>query len=264
NNGPAAATSVSLTDTFPGGFNRGTVTPSQGTCTGTPSFTCSLGSIASGGSATVTVNYTVPSSTTADQTNTASVSSAVADPVSGNNSASDTNSINTSADLSITKTDGVTSVTAGAPTVHTYTITVANLGRSDATGVSLSDTFPGGFTRGTVTPSQGTCTGSPSFTCSLGTIAKNGIARVTVNYTVPSSTPANQTITASVSSAVSDPDTSNNSASDTDTITTSADLSVTKSDGVTTVTAGAATTHTYTITVSNAGPSDATGVSLSH
>src|SRR5439155_288272 len=134
--------------------------------------------------------------------------------------------IDTTANLSVTKTDGVTTVTAGAPTTHTYTITVSNAGPAAATSVSLSDTFPAGFTRGTVTPSQGTCTGSPSFSCSLGTIAKNGSATVTVDYTVPSSTTADQTNTATVSSAVSDPATGNNSASDTDTITTSADLSV--------------------------------------
>ena len=67
----------------------------------------------------------------------------------------------------------------------------ANAGPSDATGVTLADTWPAGFTRGTVTPSQGTCANvgsGPDFTCSLGTIAAAGAATVTVNYTVPSST----------------------------------------------------------------------------
>src|SRR5438034_3358981 len=41
--------------------------------------------------------------------------------------------------------------------------------------------------------SQGTCTAaSPTFTCALGTIAKSGAATVTIDYTVPSSTTANQ------------------------------------------------------------------------
>ena len=34
--------------------------------------------------------------------------------------------------------------------------------------MSLTDTWPVGFTRGAVNPSQGSCSGSPSFTCSLG------------------------------------------------------------------------------------------------
>src|SRR6185369_9807048 len=70
------------------------------------------------------------------------------------------------ADLSVTKSDGKASVIAGDGVTYTYTITVSNAGPSDAQAVSVSDTWPAGFSRGTVTPSQGTCTGSPSFTCS--------------------------------------------------------------------------------------------------
>ena len=93
----------------------------------------------------------------------------------------------TSANLSITKTDGVTSVTAGDGVVRTYTITVTNGGPSNATGVSVSDTFPAGFTIGTVTPSQGpACTGLPNFTCALGSLAAGGSATISVTYTVPS------------------------------------------------------------------------------
>ena len=120
-----------------------------------PTSRCALGTIAAGGNATVTVSYTVPSATTGSQTNTATVSSFDADPNGANNSASDTNTVLTSADLAVTKSDGATSVTAGDGVVRTYTISVSNGGPSDATGVSLADTFPAGFTRGTVTPDQG-------------------------------------------------------------------------------------------------------------
>ena len=80
-----------------------------------------------------------------------------------------TTTVTGSADLSVTKSDGVSSVTAGDGITRTYTITVANGGPSDATSVMLSDTWPAGFTRsGAPTASQGTCSGSPSFTCTLG------------------------------------------------------------------------------------------------
>src|SRR5207245_375858 len=219
-------------------------------------------------SATVTVSYTVPASTPAGpQTNTVTVSSPVSDPNAANNTASDTNTVVTSADLSVTKTDGVTTVTAGDGVTRTYLITVSNtVSSSDATGVTLNDTWPTGFSRTAPTTSQGTCatTTGQNFSCSLGTIPAGGSATVTVSYTVPASTPAGpQTNTVTVSSPVSDPNTANNTASDTNTVVTSADLSVTKTDGVTTVTAGDGVTRTYTITVSNTvGSSDATSVTL--
>ena len=48
-------------------------------------------------------------------------------------------------DLRITKTNGVNGVVAGLPT--TYTITVTNpLGPSDASGATVTDTFPAALT----------------------------------------------------------------------------------------------------------------------
>ena len=88
------------------------------------------------------------------------------------------------------KTDGVSNVIAGDGVTHTYTITVSNAGPSPATGVSLSDVWPAGFSQGTITPSQGpACTGAPSFTCALGTIATGRTATVTVTYTVAAEMP---------------------------------------------------------------------------
>ena len=96
------------------GFARGAVTPSQGTCTGSADFTCSLGTIAASDSATVTVTYTVPPSTTTTlQVNSVTVSSTTTDPNAANNTATDSNTVATSANLSATKTDGVETVTAG-------------------------------------------------------------------------------------------------------------------------------------------------------
>ena len=78
---------------------------------------------------------------------------------------------------------------AGTATVHTYTITVSNGGPSDAT-LGEPDRHVAGRLqlRARLTPSQGSCSGSPNFTCNLGTIAAGGTATVTATYTVPSST----------------------------------------------------------------------------
>src|SRR5581483_9914437 len=58
---------------------------------------------------------------------------------------------------------------------------------------------------------------------------------------------------------VTDPNLANNTDSDTDTLTPQADLAITKSDSATSVVPGGSTT--YTIVVSNTGPSAVTGAS---
>src|SRR5438132_13532724 len=91
------------------------------------------------------------------QIHTGALRSGTTDPVTTNDTASDTDTVTTSADLSISKSDGETSVTAGDGATHTYTLTDHNGAPSNATGVSNSDSWPTGFSPGTITPSQGTC-----------------------------------------------------------------------------------------------------------
>ena len=67
------------------------------------------------------------------------------DPTPGNNSATDTDTMAPQADLAITKTDGVTTATAGGSV--TYTITASNAGPSNATGATVADTFPASLDR---------------------------------------------------------------------------------------------------------------------
>ena len=166
-----------------------------------------------------------------------------------------------SADLAITKTDGITNVAAGQST--TYTITASNAGPTDAPASQVTDTFPA-----PLAACSWTCSGAGGGTCTAsgaGNIADSvnlpngGSVTYTATCTVPASTAAGVNIanTATVSSPIPDPVPGNNSATDTDTTIVSSDLSVTKTDGVTSVVAGGALT--YTIVASNAGPSDAAG-----
>src|SRR5439155_546733 len=108
-------------------------------------FTCALGTVASGSNATVTVSYTVPAGKIGRASCRERVYSRAADAETGNKTASDTDTVTTSANLSITKTDGETAVTAGDGATHTYTITVSNAGPSNAAGVSISDFCPAGL-----------------------------------------------------------------------------------------------------------------------
>src|SRR5207244_10504373 len=228
NNGPSTVPAgVVVKDTIPANTTGSTtdgrcvIAGSVVTCTTTAALTPS-------GSTTFNLTLAVAADYPGTSlTNTATIdSSPVTDPTPGNNSGSDTDTVTTSANLSITKTDGETAVTAGDGATHTYTITVSNAGPSNASGVSISDSWAAGFSQGTITPSQGTCTTGPNFTCALGTVASGSNATVTVSYTVPAGTTGDQTNTVTVSSGTTDPVTTNDTASDTDTVTTSADLSI--------------------------------------
>ena len=173
------------------------------------------------------------------------------------------NDASAAADLSITKTDGVTTVTAGGSA--TYTITASNAGPNNATGATVADTFPAILT------GTWTCVGAGGGTC---TAAGSGNLNDTVNlpaggsvtYTVSAAVSAaatgtlSNTATVAAPAGVTDPNPGNNSATDTDTIVQSADLAITKTDGVTTVTAGGSVT--YTITASNSGPSNVSGATV--
>ena len=167
-----------------------------------------------------------------------------------------------SADLEITKTDGVVSATPGGGT--TYTITASNAG-PDPSSATVADAFPAALT------ATWTCVGAGGGTC---TASGSGNISDTVNltvggsvtYTVSAAIAAgatgslSNTATVTAPAGIGDPNPGNNSATDTDTLTPLADLAITKTDGVTSATPGGSTT--YTITASNAGPSNAPGATV--
>src|SRR5437764_1364013 len=98
------------------------------------------------------ITYTVPATISGSATGTIAKPATVAvasrpiGPNPENNSANDSDTVSGSADLAITKTDGVASVTAGGST--TYTVTVINTGPSDVTNATVTDTAPASVTFG--------------------------------------------------------------------------------------------------------------------
>ena len=256
NNGPSTAIGSQVVDNLPSGTTFDSATPSQGSCAqGSGTVNCSLGTLASGSNATVQI--AVRPQNTGTITNTASVSSGVNDPTSSNNSASASTTVNPSADLSITKTDSPDPVPAGQQL--TYTLTAHNAGPSSATGVQVTDTLPANVTYQSATPSQGSCSqASGTVTCALGTVASGANATVTLNATPQDS--GSITNSASVSSSVFDPDSSNNTASADTTVNPSAGLSLSKADAPDPVLLGQPLT--YTLTAHNAGPLSATGAQV--
>src|SRR4029079_6794172 len=133
----------------------------------------------------------------------------------------------------------------------TYTIGVSNAGPNDASAVKVVDTLPSGVTFVSATGTNWVCNNSSgTVTCNRtgGNLAPGAAPNITIVVTAPS-TPGSITNSATVSSP--NDDTPGNNTATASTAVENAALSVTKSDGVTTVTAGDGITRTYTITVTN-------------
>ena len=162
------------------------------------------------------------------------------------------------ADLSIAMTGSPDPVRA-AETL-TYTLAVSNTGPSDATNVAVIDHLPSGveFVSDAGTGAGWSCIpGSGTVTCTRASLAAGAAAPdITLEVKAPDQ-PDSISNTAAVSATEADPVSANNSATDTNTVTPVSDLQITNGDGKTSVDEGLDTS--YTIVVSNAGPSDASG-----
>ncbi|MGJ3648708.1 putative Ig domain-containing protein [Sphingomonas sp. GlSt437] len=163
--------------------------------------------------------------------------------------------VNRVADLAITKTDGVTSVSAGGST--TYTITASNSGPSNASGATVADTLPG-----SISSASWTCVGAGGGTCNAsGTgninesvnLPSGGSVTFTVAAQISSSATGTLSNTATVTapSGVTDNNSSNNSATDSDSIT--ATTTTTVSSGQATQAVSGSVTFTATISGSPTG-----------
>jgi uncharacterized repeat protein (TIGR01451 family) len=285
NAGPNAAQSVWVSDTIPANTTFVSFTQNSGptfSCGappvgGTGTVGCSASSLVAGARATFTLVVRV-NADTPDGTlicNTVSVESSTNDPNTGNNSDTEKTQVKTAADVSVTKADDVDPVTAGDDV--TYTLIVNNAGPSDAQSVAVRDPIPANTTFVSLMQNGGpafTCiapaVGGPgTVTCTIATLAAGATASfslvVNVNANTPDGSVISNTVTAT--STTSDPVPGNNSATQTTTVSAapppppSANLSVTKADAPDPIVAG--NNLTYTLTLTNAGPSDAQNVVLS-
>ena len=169
------------------------------------------------------------------------------------------------ADVSLTLTDSPDPVNAG--TSLTYVATATNNGPGDAQDVSISLPLPAVTAFVSATPSAGgSCTtpavgATGTVDCTWAGVTANATARTaTVVVDVPPSATGNLSATGTVTTTSTDPDPINDSATADTAIAVSADLSITLTDAPDPVTAG--TNLVYTATVTNGGPSDATGVTV--
>ncbi|HEY7428392.1 MAG TPA: isopeptide-forming domain-containing fimbrial protein, partial [Gemmataceae bacterium] len=162
---------------------------------------------------------------------------------------------NSVADVALAKT-----VSNPAPNVGdnvTFTVTATNNGPGPATGVTVSDLLPPGLQLANAITSQGEYDGGTGL-WTVESLANGGVATLTIIATVLSPSPQTNTATISHTDSV-DPNASNNQASATETPQL-ADLSVRKT--VSNSRPNVGDTITYSVTVTNSGPNNATNVTL--
>src|SRR5690606_386457 len=129
----------------------------------------------------------------------------VTDPDTDNNSATDTDTLVPSADLSVLKT-GPASAIAG--TNVTYTLLVTNQGPSTAQNVVLQDPTPAGTTS---VSADSPC--AAGFPCALGALAPGATVSLDVIFAIGSGVTGSILNVANVSSDTPDPDLANNDSS---------------------------------------------------
>lgn len=214
NSGPAAAANVTLTDTLPAQTTFVSLTQTAGptfNCTTGATITCTIASLSITSAAFELVVH-VDDTATGTISNTAQVASTTADPTPANGAATAAAAVLT-ADVSITKTSSAPS--APIASQLTWTIVVTNAGPAPSTGTVVTDVLPAGVSLVSASSTQGTCSGTTTVTCDVGTLAAGASATITLDVILPQSigtientatvtanevdvTPANNSATAAV------------------------------------------------------------------
>ncbi len=258
NAGPSTATSLVMTDTLPAGVGFVSATGTNWSCSQAAGVvTCTRASQATGAGNNITITVTAPL-TSGTITNTATIAAASTDPDNTDNTDSEDTTVNANADLSVSITDSPDPVNAAG--TLTYTVTVANAGPATASSLTMTDTLPAGVTFVSATGTGWTCTQAAGVvTCTRATLAITTAPAITITVTAPSEG-GTITNTATIDATNPDPDATDDSDSETTTVTARADLAVTQTDNPDPVIANG--TLTYTVSVTNNGPSTAQSVTL--
>lgn len=275
NQGPDAATGVQVTDQLPAGLSYVSSTTSQGTYTPATGVWETL-SIPFPGTATLTITSTVTAGALGGVTNTASIAASDQDdPVPGNNT-DDQTVIPVYSDVSITKTQidpqnlpvpSASQLVTVSPSVITageriyYYLEVLNNGPNNSIDALITDYLPTGITNPEYSLNFGNSWQPWAGTRNLPDFIYPGSNHILLRGDVDPAATGTLMNTATVYSQVTyDPDLTNNESTVTTTVNSLADLSITKQSIISPVEIGGSID--YLITVYNAGPSDATAVTI--
>ncbi len=221
NNGPNAATGAVLYQQTPPNTTFASMAPPTGwTCTqpavnATGTVLCSASAAMAAntttGTFTFVVNVNAAAAAGTSIVNSADVTSQTTDPLASNNATTTSVLVELTgdADLALSMTASPTPVFISSNL--TYTIQVQDLGLSNTTNGTLTDTIPTSTTFVSASTTQGTCSGTATVTCALGAITRGTTITVAITVTAPAS-PTTLTNTSSVTSSTTDPVATNNSA----------------------------------------------------
>lgn len=259
NNGPHAALNATVADSLPAGFTVVSLTSSQsGVVCNTMSLSCSVPSLASGDTLTATLVANVPATAAAGTvTNSMVASTSSVDPVSANNTSSATVTVVRSSDLAVVIGDG-TGIAGQSVSVP---VTATNNGPT-ATGATVTVPVPAGLAFSLAGSTAGCTLSGANVSCVTGSLAAGVSTGFVLVFMIPAAVDAGDTPTSAQVTAVPIDDVpGNNSDVGVITVTTSADLSISKVLDSEPVVAGG--TSSWTVTVTNNGPSVARDVEIS-
>jgi uncharacterized repeat protein (TIGR01451 family)/fimbrial isopeptide formation D2 family protein len=259
NDGPSPATNVVVEDELPAGVVF--VSASAGCTEADGTVTCTRPTLAVSGDPaddpTYEITVQVPWAL-ADTTlsNTATISADEDDQTPTDDESTAGTEVGPAANLKTVKTAPTLPVAQSVE--YEYEVTVENQGPSTAVGATLSDPMPAGVTAIGATSDVGTCTVTANVVnCAFGDLAKDASAKVTI--TARGDQPGTPNNVATASSDTPEVDDSDNEDNAEVEILAASDVAIVKSAPAT---AEANSLLTYTLEITNNGPSDATNVTV--
>ncbi|MFL1896292.1 gliding motility-associated C-terminal domain-containing protein, partial [Aquimarina sp. 2-A2] len=263
NDGPSDATNVVVTDLLASGYEyvsstvtTGTYAPLNGSWT--------IGNLTA--TATETLSITAGVLAQGDYANVVEVTDALendVDSTPANNDDTEDDQVTIEpvpvpvSDLSVTKT--VNNATPNVGSIVQFTILLENLGLSDARGIEVTDLLPSGYTFSSFEATAGTYDETTGVWRITRAMLNGDIERLTISAIVNPT--GDYTNIASITASDNvDSDNTNNSGSVATAPVQIADLSLVKT--VDNVTPDVTDTIIFTLTLTNDGPSEATGIEV--